>query len=229
MTLNKKAIQSSVRRILDPLAGLVLRLGFSPDALTLVGLILSFFAGFQIARGQALSAAIFLLFSGLCDILDGGMARLGGRSSKRGAFLDSTLDRLAEISVYLGLVFLYRGRPTMQILTVLAMTGSLMTSYARARAEGLDIDCKVGLMERPERLVLLILGFLAAPLRLGGFGLLELVVAVLALLTYVTTFQRIAHVLGRTARRGSLRDGEREADAVQEGDGEVFSTSGRQQ
>ncbi len=74
-----------------------------------------------------------------------------------------------------------------------------MTSYARARAEGLGVDCKVGLLERPERLALLILGLLLAPLRLGGLGLLEWVIALLALLTYVTTLQRILHVLGRTA------------------------------
>jgi len=217
-----------VRRVLDPVAGLILRLGFSPDALTLVGLLLSFLAGLEIARGRSLTAALFLFFGGLCDILDGGVARRGQRTSRRGAFLDSTLDRLAEIAVFLGLFIFYRERIVMQILTALALTGSLMTSYARARAEGLDVDCKVGLLERPERLVLIIVGLIAAPLRLGGFGLLELVIAALALLTYITTFQRIAHVLKRT-QASAVSSGDERVESVQEGDGEVFSPSGRQQ
>lgn len=205
MAINKEGVQAGARRILDPLAGLILRLGFSPDALTLTGLILSLFAGFTIARGDFLPAAILLFLGGLCDILDGSMARRGGRTSKRGAFLDSTLDRLAEIAVFLGLVFFYRDRTALQLITVFALSGSLMTSYARARAEGLGVDCKVGLLERPERLVLLILGLLFAPLRVGGYGLLELIVTGLALLTYVTTFQRIIHVVGRTAGPGDPR------------------------
>ena len=140
------------------------------------------------------------MLGALCDILDGSMARRAGRSSRRGAFLDSTLDRLAEIAVFIGLIACYfRAQLFVQLLTGLALTGSLMTSYARARAEGLGVDCKVGLLERPERLALLILGLLLAPLSLAGVGLLVWVIVLLALLTYVTTLQRILHVLGRSA------------------------------
>ena len=195
MGWNKSDLQNRVRRILDPVTGIFLRLGFSPDALTLIGMVLSILAGYHLGRGRYAQAATFLLFGGLCDILDGSMARRSGRSTLRGAFLDSTLDRLAEIAVFLGLIFHYQGQITLQFLTALALTGSLMTSYARARAEGLGIDCKVGLLERPERLVLLILALYAAPLRIGGIGLLEVAIGALALLTYVTTFQRIAHVV----------------------------------
>lgn len=213
MAINKATIQALARRILDPLAGLILRMGFSPDALTLLGLILSIFAGFYVARGSFAAAALLLFLGGLCDVLDGSMARRSGRSSNRGAFLDSTLDRLAEIAVFMGLVFLYRDRVAMQLVTVMALTGSLMTSYARARAEGLGIECKVGLLERPERLGLMILGLLLARLQVAGYGVLELIVAGLALLTYLTTFQRIIHVVGKTRRPG---EGRAEAAAATE-------------
>ncbi len=198
MAINKATIQALARRIIDPLAGLILRMGFSPDALTLLGLILSIFAGFYVARGSFVAAALLLFLGGLCDILDGSMARRAGRSSKRGAFLDSTLDRLAEIAVFMGLVFLYRERIVLQMVTIMALTGSLMTSYTRARAEGLGVDCKVGMLERPERLGLMILGLLLARFQVAGYGVLELIVVGLALLTYLTTLQRIIHVVGKT-------------------------------
>lgn len=200
MAIDKASAQRLVRRILDPVAALALRLGLSPDALTVIGLLLSIGAGLLVAKGRLLAAALLLLAGALCDVLDGSMARRASRSSRHGAFLDSTLDRLAEIAVFVGLLALYRERLALQLLVLLALTGSLMTSYTRARAEGLGVDCKVGLLERPERLVLLILGLLLARLRPGGFSLLEWVIAALALLTYVTTLQRIVHVLGRTTR-----------------------------
>ncbi len=227
MRLNKTELQSRVRRYLDPLTGLILRLGFSPDALTLIGLVLSILAGYHLARGRYAIASTFLLFGGLCDILDGSMARRSGRSSRRGAFLDSTLDRLAEIAVFIGLFWHYQNQMTLQLLTVLALTGSLMTSYARARAEGLGAECKVGLMERPERVVLLIIALYAAPLRIKGIGLLEIAVGALALLTYVTTFQRIAHVIIRLRASD-----EGDSDRTTPGDpherrGKVFSFGSR--
>ncbi len=205
MAINKATIQALARRILDPLAGLILRMGFSPDALTLLGLILSLFAGLYVARGSNFAGAFLLFLGGLCDILDGSMARRAGRSSKRGAFLDSTLDRLAEIAIFMGLVFLYRERVVLQLIAVMALTGSLMTSYTRARAEGLGVDCKVGLLERPERLTLMMLGLLLARFQVAGYGVLELIVAGLALGTYLTTFQRIIHVVGKTGRPGDGR------------------------
>jgi len=202
MPLDKSRIQARVRIILDPLAGLILRMGFSPDALTLAGLILSIISGLNIARGNFTTAAILLLISGLCDMLDGTMARLGQRASRRGAFLDSTFDRLSEIALYTGLFYFYRDRSViLQLMVILTLTGSLMTSYARARAEGLQVECKVGLLERPERLILLILGLFLAPWRIKGFGILELLVGFLAIFTYITTFQRILHVVGKTGPR----------------------------
>ncbi|MCP4547781.1 MAG: CDP-alcohol phosphatidyltransferase family protein [bacterium] len=202
MPLDKSAVQAWARKVLNPLAGLILRMGFSPDALTLAGLILSLVSGGCIARGYFTTAAILLLLSGLCDMLDGAMARRGNRTSLRGAFLDSTFDRLAEVALYLGLFYFYRDHNIIiQVLILLTLTGSLLTSYTRARAEGLNVECKVGILERPERLVLLILGLFAAPWRFRGIGFLELVIAFQAVFTYITTFQRILHVMGKTGPR----------------------------
>ncbi len=222
MAIFKASVQALARRILDPLAGLILRMGFSPDALTLTGLVLSLFAGLSASRGNFGTAGTLLFFGGLCDVLDGSMARRGGKASMRGAFLDSTLDRLGEIGLFLGLILYFHGNALMLFLTAMALTGSLMTSYARARAEGLGVDCKVGLLERPERMVLLILGLWLARLRVANFGVLELVIAALAALTYLTTVQRIIHVVGRTAVPGECEgqalsaDDEEEAETLQE-------------
>jgi CDP-diacylglycerol--glycerol-3-phosphate 3-phosphatidyltransferase len=223
----KKEIEGRVRSFLDPLTALILRLGFSPDALTFIGLVFSILAGYHLARGRYAISATFLLVGGLCDVLDGSMARRSGRSSRRGAFLDSTLDRLAEIAVFLGLFLHYQNHLILQFLAMLALTGSLMTSYARARAEGLGVDCKVGLMERPERLILMILALYAAPLRIAGIGLLEVVVGALALLTYFTTFQRLAHVLIklRPGLEGDPRGPENED--MPEGRANIFSVGSR--
>jgi phosphatidylinositol phosphate synthase len=129
-----------------------------------------------------------MLLAGLFDALDGAVARESNRMSAFGAFLDSTLDRLSEAAIFVGIVFFYAsaGRPFGVLLAGVAMTFSLLTSYARARAEGLGIECQVGLLERAGRVVILsassIAGLLTAGLGLVAAGAL------------VTTAQRIIHV-----------------------------------
>lgn len=193
----KDRVQQTARRPLEPLAGLLLKMGLTPNALTLTGVVLSLGAGLAIIRGRLLSAGLILLAGGLCDILDGAMARRGGRSTVRGAFLDSTLDRISEIAVFFGLLFHFAGGVALQAWTFLALTGSLMTSYARARAEGLGLSAKVGLLERPERVVLLILALAFHAWTPLGRSALDWVVILLAVLTWFTTLQRLVHVLLR--------------------------------
>lgn len=133
-----------------------------------------------------------MLFGGLFDALDGAVARESNRTSTFGAFLDSTLDRLSEAAVFAGIIFLYASSssPSGTLLASLAMTFSLLTSYTRARSEGLGIPCEVGLLERAGRVVLLsaasLLGFLGIGLALVAAGAL------------VTTGQRILHVRRET-------------------------------
>lgn len=132
-------------------------------------------------------------------MFDGQVARVSGMASKFGAFYDSTLDRISEIVVFLGLLSLYNrngadlGDVWMVYVLFLAMAGSLMVSYTRARAEGLGLDCKVGLMQRPARVLLLGLGSLSFGLMWGGL-VLNMVIVLVAVFTNVTAVQRILWV-----------------------------------
>jgi CDP-diacylglycerol--glycerol-3-phosphate 3-phosphatidyltransferase len=139
-------------------------------------------------------AGLVMLLAGLFDALDGAVARESNRMSSFGAFLDSTLDRLSEAAIFVGIVFFYAAaaRPYEALLAGVAMTFSLLTSYARARAEGLGIECQVGLLERAGR-VLILSVFSMAGLLTVGLGL----VAAGAL---ITTAQRILHVHRATRR-----------------------------
>ena len=180
--------KETFRQLIRPLARLLSAIRIRPDALTVAGWILSLGAATLFALGYMKMAGAMMLFAGFFDALDGAVARESNRMSSYGAFLDSTLDRLSESAIFVGIVFFYASsaRPYEALLAGVAMTFSLMTSYTRARAEGLEFECEVGLLERAGRVVILSLfsltGFLIA-----GVGF----VAVGAL---VTTAQRILHV-----------------------------------
>jgi CDP-diacylglycerol--glycerol-3-phosphate 3-phosphatidyltransferase len=129
----------------------------------------------------------------LCDVVDGDLARRRGRASRFGAFLDSTLDRVAEFALFGGFLYYMMHRPGgvddfVFVVTIAALTGSVMTSYARARAEGLGYGCTVGIMERPERIAALTLGLLL------GYRVLTVILTLLAVATLYTFIQRIVHV-----------------------------------
>ncbi|MCA1719051.1 MAG: CDP-alcohol phosphatidyltransferase family protein [Actinobacteria bacterium] len=180
--------KETFRQLIRPLARVLSAIRVRPDALTVAGWVLSLGAATLFALGYTKTAGAVMLFAGLFDALDGAVARESNRMSSFGAFLDSTLDRLSESAIFVGIVFFYASSsmPYEALLVGVAMTFSLMTSYTRARAEGLGFECEVGLLERAGRVVILSLfsltGFLIA-----GVGL----VAVGAL---VTTAQRILHV-----------------------------------
>jgi CDP-diacylglycerol--glycerol-3-phosphate 3-phosphatidyltransferase len=181
------------RGLVRPLVWLLDRLGMGPFGVTLFGLALTLVGSWVVARGdRALGTVVFLVGSGF-DMLDGDLARLQGRVSRRGAFLDSCLDRFGEAAMLVGLAVWWmrlREGPweLAVVLILLTMFGSLATSYVRARAEGVGETCTVGLLQRTERVLLLALGAL-----FGGRVLL-VVLAVLAVLTVATTVQRIVHV-----------------------------------
>jgi CDP-diacylglycerol--glycerol-3-phosphate 3-phosphatidyltransferase len=144
-------------------------------------------------------AGLLILLGGYLDILDGRVARVTGLGSKFGSFYDSTLDRISEIVVFLGLLSLYNdyrlelGDVGMIYLIMLAMAGSLMISYTRARAEALGLDCRVGLMPRAERVVLMGVAALAFGETWDGL-VLKVVIGLLAVTTNLTAFQRIIWV-----------------------------------
>ena len=173
------------QRLGDPVARVLLRAHVRPNHLTVVGLGVSIVAACAIAQGRLRVAALLLAVAGLCDFFDGSLARLANRVSAFGAFLDSVVDRYSDLVVLLGVV-LYdeRGVDTRGVLvTLLTLVGTIMVSYTKARAQSIGVACEIGLMERPERLIVLIAG--------ATFNVLTPAMVVLAILTNVTALQRI--------------------------------------
>ena len=179
--------KEAFRRLIRPLARVLSAMRVRPDALTATGWAFSLCAAVLFAVGYTKTAGAVMLFAGLFDALDGAVARESGRMSTFGAFLDSTLDRFSEAAIFVGVIFFYAAsQPYAALLAGVAMTFSLMTSYTRARAEGLGLDCEVGLLERAGRVMILSLFSLA--------GLLFAGLALVAAGALVTTAQRFLHV-----------------------------------
>jgi CDP-diacylglycerol---glycerol-3-phosphate 3-phosphatidyltransferase len=189
----REASKDALLLVLRPLVRWLSVMRVRPDTLTVVGWTLALSAAVLFGLGHPRIAGAVMLLGGLFDALDGAVARESNRMSSFGAFLDSTLDRLSESAVFVGLMFFYAGanRPYEVLLAGAAMTFSLLTSYTRARAEGLNINCEVGLLERAGRIVILsVLSIVGLPT--VGLGLL-------AAGALVTTAQRILHVRRATS------------------------------
>ncbi|WP_026369217.1 glycosyltransferase [Kallotenue papyrolyticum] len=185
-----EAFEARVRALTQRIVGRVLgRSGISPNLLTIIGVLLTLSVTVTLALGYLAWGGLLVLLTSLFDMLDGALARATQRNSTFGAFLDSTMDRYAEALIFLGLLIYYQRIPGSYyelIFVYLAIVGSLMVSYTRARAEALGLDCKVGILARPERVILLSFGLIV--------GWLHVVLAILALFTNVTALQRIYHV-----------------------------------
>lgn len=194
-----ESLRSGVYRILDPLTEWLSARRVHPNALTTVGFAVTMISAFAFHQHMMRLGGFLVLLGGFFDILDGRIARLTGLGSKFGAFYDSTLDRISEIAVYFGLLSLYNdyrlelGDVGMIYLIMLAMAGSMMVSYTRARAEALGLDCRVGLMPRAERVVLIGSAALFFGDAWGGL-VLKGVIVLLAVLTNITALQRIIWV-----------------------------------
>jgi CDP-diacylglycerol--glycerol-3-phosphate 3-phosphatidyltransferase len=135
-------------------------LGIHPNFLTLIGVLINILAGFALALDLFITAGVIMIVANIFDFIDGKVAHITGTQSRFGAFWDSTLDRFSDLALFTGLIWLYAdlGRNGYVLITTLALIFSIMTSYARARAESLIDKCKVGFMERPERIVLFMIG-----------------------------------------------------------------------
>jgi CDP-diacylglycerol--glycerol-3-phosphate 3-phosphatidyltransferase len=155
-------IGAAGKRVFDTLVGVFADLRINPNVLTLIGLAINIGAAILFARGLFFWAGLVVLFAGIFDMMDGEVARRTKRVTKFGAFFDSVIDRYSDLLLLLGLVHYYAKLEEMfyVALTGLVVIGSVMTSYTRARAESLLPACKVGFLERPERIVLLIIGAL---------------------------------------------------------------------
>jgi CDP-diacylglycerol--glycerol-3-phosphate 3-phosphatidyltransferase len=173
------------KKVVDSIVNLLASLRVHPNILTLIGLVINIFAMVLFAKGIFVWAALVILFAGIFDIVDGEVARRTKRVTKFGAFFDSVIDRYSDLLLLLGLIIWYAkiDRIFYVGLTGLVLIGSVLTSYTRARAESLIPACKVGFLERPERIVLLIIG--------GLSDRMPAVLWVMAILSNWTVSQRI--------------------------------------
>jgi len=170
-------------------ARLLVRLGVSPNSLTIAGLLLNFLVAYVLASGHPVVGGVLLLLVNAFDMLDGSVARLSGKVTRFGAMLDSTLDRYSEALFFLGIMgwLSTRGDTTTLLAAYIAIIGSLMVSYTRARAEGLGLRGEVGWLPRPERIILIGVALLFHQY------LLAPVLWLLAVLTNVTAAQRVLY------------------------------------
>ena len=177
--------KSAFGEFIQPVNLVLRRLRVSPDFLTLAGIVFGGGAGLAFARGRLVLAGIFLILAGVSDMLDGSLARSNGEASPFGSYIDSVADRFTEALIFTGVAWHVRDKPEL-LLVIAALAGSFLVSYTKARAEALGVPCEVGLMERPERIIVLVAGAL--------LGLLLPALWVLATLTLFTAAQRVLHV-----------------------------------
>jgi len=176
---------------LDPLGRFFLRLGLTPNMMTMLGLLGNTVGAYYLARGEMLTGGLFVLLMGPVDALDGTMARLRGEASDFGAFVDSVTDRYSELIIYGGLLYYFLGLGDVigGLLVFIAAAGSVLVSYVKARAEGLGYEAKVGLLTRAERYLVLAPSLLFNQLFVG--------LGIIAIFANFTALQRIFYVRRR--------------------------------
>lgn len=180
--------RSQAQTITYPIARILERLGLHPNTVTIVGFFLNVGAGVVLSTGRLVLGGVLLLLASSVDSLDGALARVSGAKSRFGAFLDSTLDRLSEGALFFGLLawFLPQGLILEVYLVFLILLGSVMISYARARAEGVGYECKVGILTRFERII--VLGFALIT------GWVRPTLIFMAVFVWITVLQRVLFV-----------------------------------
>ena len=186
-------LRSSWDKLMRPFGGALARTPLTPDQVTLFGVLLQGVAAWLIVEGRLFIAALVAVVAALADAFDGALARAKGAGRPFGALLDSTTDRLADALVFLPVAWLYGVDPDsghdselVALLALVALVASFLVSYVKARAEGLGFDCNVGIAERAERLIVIILAL--------AFDVLPLGVGIIAVASIVTFFQRLFYV-----------------------------------
>lgn len=183
-------LRPQVKFFLDPVAK---KIRINPNILTILGLIISLISAYMFATGNLLMGGLLIALSGFVDMLDGAVARNNFQTTKFGGLLDSTADRFADAFILIGIIY---GGYVNWIYGILALHASLTVSYVRARAESEGIECNVGIAERAERLVIIMIGaFLSyfTNIELFNMNLLGIAVVVIMILGYVTVIQRVYH------------------------------------
>ena len=174
--------------VLDAVAGFFLKIGLTPNAVTLLGLAGSIGAAVLVVLGMPMWGGVVLLLMAPLDAVDGAMARLSGKTSKFGAFLDSVIDRYSELILYAAILYMLFEQEHLWgvILCFAAASGAVLVSYTRARAEALGFDAKVGVMTRVERSIVMIVGLL--------FGIILIALVIIAVLAHLTAIMRMVTV-----------------------------------
>ena len=187
--------QLTGRFLEQPIVRVLAVLGVTPNQISVVGLLASGGTAYLLANGEFRIAAIVLILAGALDMMDGSLARLKNLTSSRGALIDSAADRVSEAITFLGLlVFYINSDSTTNVwLTYIAMIGSFMVSYLRARGEGLGIDCTVGIMTRPERILVLTVSLLSHQVMIG--------LIIISCLSWVTAVQRFWYIHSKIPRK----------------------------
>lgn len=209
----RDSLQQGIYKVINPFVRLMIRCGVTPNMVTTVGMlgnlagaILLIIAGYQAGQTGVVPyslvtwAGVVIIGFSIFDMLDGQVARLGNMTSTFGAMYDSVLDRYCELFTLGGIAYYFMqfGELAAAIITYAAIIGSLMVSYVRARAEGLGIECKIGFMQRPERVVTTFIGVLATGI-LGQCGvewantMLTIAMLIIAIFANMTAFARISH------------------------------------
>jgi len=194
--------RSLAHRLTSPIIAILSKSGVTPNILTLANLALNIVAASVIATGQFLLGGVLILAAGVFDLLDGALARATKRTTKFGAVLDSTVDRISEAATLCGLLVWYVPQEggTLEIVLVLAvLIGSFLVSYIRARAEGLGWQCQVGLFTRAERVIVLAVGLLVS--RIFVYGVF-VALCILAVFVFVTVVQRLVYVWKQENTKG---------------------------
>ncbi len=192
--LNKRLVDGFLT-VIEPLAQVLISFRVHPHILTFSGLVFSFLAFIFLRNEFLFFGGLMIILAGICDILDGRLARETQTMSKFGALIDSVVDRYAEVFIYLGLaVFYWRRSALMLVLLILAIAGSFLVSYTRARAEGLGFECKIGLMQRQERMTFLAVGAILGSIPYTKHFFMTLAIWLIAILSNFTVIQRIWYI-----------------------------------
>jgi len=206
MKILSYGVQSWYLNLIDPMVKFFIRLEINPNHFTTFGLIVQLIAVYFLATGNFLISGIFIWISGTSDIIDGKIARSRKVGTKFGALYDSTLDRYAEFAIYFGFGFYFVKNTDylFSIVTFIALGGSLMTSYIRARSEALNLSCKVGMMQRPERIVYMGGASILSSISLFALIPIKIVLIMVAVLSNITAVQRLKHIYELTDKGREL-------------------------
>jgi CDP-diacylglycerol--glycerol-3-phosphate 3-phosphatidyltransferase len=189
-------------KLLNPITGIFVKFNLHPNTFTVWGLIITLISIIFFIRGDLILAGILILIGGICDIIDGKVARESGQVSRFGALFDSSIDRYSEVFMFFGVAtFFVRADDYLtSVVVFIALGGSTMVSYVRARAEGLGFECKVGLFQRPERIVFLGIGSI-----IGVFAL-KIAIWIVAIMANITAIHRIIYIYKLDQKKKRMKE-----------------------